>query len=149
MYILLFRKLPTDASTAYADEPVVKEKADYSLIRWQIDAHAYWRSSGDRLLGKEDMANLPMKQMQKVYTAFSRETVYNYEENGFTLEQLYELRAYNSYAPKLFPLFAARRYAYVFAGILALMLAIYYYAQMKSNVLKKKIEKSVALGGAR
>lgn len=29
-YILLFRKLPTDRSTAYADEPVAKSKEDYT-----------------------------------------------------------------------------------------------------------------------
>ena len=50
-YILLFRKLPTDKSTAYADEPVKKTKEEYTRAQWQIDAHGYWRSSGDRLVG--------------------------------------------------------------------------------------------------
>lgn len=40
-YILLFRKLPTDRSTAYADTPVKKSKEDYTRAQWQIDAHAY------------------------------------------------------------------------------------------------------------
>ena len=48
-YILLFRKPPTDISTAYADEPVTKDKADYSLARWQIDASSFWRSDGKLL----------------------------------------------------------------------------------------------------
>ena len=39
-YVLLFRKLPTDTSRAYADVPVTKTKDEYSLARWQIDAHA-------------------------------------------------------------------------------------------------------------
>ena len=52
-YLLLFRKLPTDRSKAYADVPVKKSKEDYTRAQWQIDAHAYWRSSGDRLLAKE------------------------------------------------------------------------------------------------
>lgn len=43
-YILLFRKLPTDRSTAYADDPVKKSKEDYTRAQWQIDAHGYWRS---------------------------------------------------------------------------------------------------------
>ena len=46
-YVLLFRKLPTDTSRAYADQPVKKDKSEYSLARWQIDAHASWKSSGN------------------------------------------------------------------------------------------------------
>ena len=49
-YLLLFRRPPTSASTAYADEPVTKSKNGYSRARWQVDAHAFWRSSGNRLL---------------------------------------------------------------------------------------------------
>ena len=44
-YVLLFRKLPSDTSRAYADLPVTKNKSEYSLARWQIDAHASWKSS--------------------------------------------------------------------------------------------------------
>ena len=42
-YILLFRKLPTDTSKAYADVPVVKSKDEYTKGQWQIDAHAFYR----------------------------------------------------------------------------------------------------------
>ena len=28
------------------DVPVTKTKTDYSRSRWQVDAHAFWRSSG-------------------------------------------------------------------------------------------------------
>lgn len=45
-YVLLFRKAPTDTANSYADEPVVKNKADYGLGQWQIDAHSFWRSDG-------------------------------------------------------------------------------------------------------
>lgn len=51
-YILLFRKLPTSREKAYADVPVTKSKEDYTRAQWQIDAHAYWRSSGNRLVSK-------------------------------------------------------------------------------------------------
>ncbi len=44
-YILLFRKLPTDTATAYADVKVEKTKESYTRARWQVDAHAFWRSS--------------------------------------------------------------------------------------------------------
>lgn len=46
-YLLLFRKAPTDAATSRADEPVTKDKAAYSLSRWQIDASSLWRSNGN------------------------------------------------------------------------------------------------------
>lgn len=52
-YILLFRKLPTDTSKAYADMPVTKSKEAYTRAQWQIDAHGYWRSSGNRLVEKD------------------------------------------------------------------------------------------------
>ncbi len=48
--VLLFRKAPTSRENAYADKPVVHDKATYTRARWQIDAHSYWRSSGDRPL---------------------------------------------------------------------------------------------------
>ncbi|MBQ9252616.1 MAG: DNA methylase N-4 [Clostridia bacterium] len=80
-YILLFRKLPTDRSTAYADEKVVKSKEEYTRAQWQLDAHAFWRSSGDRLVTKEELMNIPMTDLQKVYREFSRGTVYDYHEH--------------------------------------------------------------------
>ena len=36
---LHIRKLPTDKSNAYADDPVKKTKEDYTRAQWQIDAH--------------------------------------------------------------------------------------------------------------
>ena len=63
-YILLFRKLPTDKSTAYADEPVKKTKEEYTRAQWQIDAHGYWRSSGDRLVTKKELLEADIKNLQ-------------------------------------------------------------------------------------
>ena len=80
-YILLFRKLPTDTSKAYADEPVSRSKADYTRAQWQIDAHAFWRSSGDRLMTKEELQEIPTAQMEKVYRQYSRGTVYSYADH--------------------------------------------------------------------
>lgn len=87
-YILLFRKLPTDRSTAYADEPVKKSKEQYTRAQWQIDAHAYWRSSGDRLISKEELRELPVDSLQQVYRKYSRETVYDYNEHVKLAEDL-------------------------------------------------------------
>lgn len=87
-YILLFRKLPTDRSTAYADVPVAKTKEEYTRAQWQIDAHGYWRSSGDRLVSKEELETISVDNLQAVYRKFSRESVYNYEDHVRLAKQL-------------------------------------------------------------
>lgn len=80
-YILLFRKLPSDTSKAYADEPVKKSKEDYTRAQWQIDAHGFWRSSGDRLMTRAEIEKTPVDRLQAVYRKFSRESVYDYDEH--------------------------------------------------------------------
>lgn len=80
-YVLLFRKLPTDTSTAYADVPVVKSKEEYTRAQWQIDAHGFWRDGGNRLLTKEEIMNMPVDRLQAVYRKFSRDNVYDYAEH--------------------------------------------------------------------
>lgn len=80
-YVLLFRKLPTDTSRAYADTPVTKSKEEYTRAQWQLDAHAFWRSSGDRLLSKEEVINMPVNQLQKAYAKHSKNSVYSYDEH--------------------------------------------------------------------
>lgn len=87
-YILLFRKLPTDTSKAYADVPVTKSKDEYTRAQWQIDAHGYWRSSGDRLMTKEELYSIPTSQMQKVYRKYSRDNVYSYEDHVALAKQM-------------------------------------------------------------
>lgn len=87
-YILLFRKLPTDRSTAYADAPVQKSKQEYTRAQWQIDAHAYWRSSGDRLISKKELGDIPVDNLQAVYREYSRENIYSYREHIELAEQL-------------------------------------------------------------
>lgn len=87
-YVLLFRKLPTDRSTAYADQPVEKSKEEYTRARWQIDAHAYWRSSGNRLMTKDELKAAPIKSIQAAYREYSRNTVYNYQEHIELAENL-------------------------------------------------------------
>lgn len=87
-YVLLFRKLPTDTSKAYADEPVRKSKEEYSRGRWQIDAHAYWRSSGDRLISKDELRQVPVSNLQRVYSEFSKTHVYDYKEHIKLAEEL-------------------------------------------------------------
>lgn len=80
-YLLLFRKLPSDTSKAYADVPVKKRKEDYTRAQWQIDAHAFWRSSGDRLVTKEEVENAPVDKLQALYRQYSRDHIYNYDDH--------------------------------------------------------------------
>ena len=89
-YVLLFRKLPSDTSKAYADEPVCKSKEVYTRAQWQIDAHGYWRSSGDRLVNKDELADISVDNLQAVYRQYSREHVYDYEEHVKLAKELDE-----------------------------------------------------------
>ena len=111
-YLLLFRRPPTDSSNGYADVPVVKEKplcgdkgepapfdsvdnwkhpipgTGYSRGRWQLDAHGFARSSGDRLLTPDELRNLPHSTIYKLWRERSSRHVYNYEAHVALCEQL-------------------------------------------------------------
>jgi DNA modification methylase len=87
-YLLVFFKPQTDLSRGYADVPVSRSKADYSLARWQIDAHAYWRSSGNRLLTAEELAAMGPGKLAKYFTEDSLRRLYDYERHVAVGEQL-------------------------------------------------------------
>jgi DNA modification methylase len=109
-FVLVFRKLPTDRSRSYADQRVTKEMplvemldgriiefdekgrpvpgTGYSRARWQTDAHARWRSSGNRLLTAAELAQLSPEVIGKVFKQFSLETVYDYETHVRIGEEL-------------------------------------------------------------
>lgn len=102
-YLLIFRKPPTDRTNSYADTPVVKPKpfsigedgavipfdrnkpmkegTGYSRSRWQIDAHGFARSSGNRLLRPEELEQLDHAQIFKLFRQFSLEQVYDFEHH--------------------------------------------------------------------
>ncbi len=99
-YLLLFRKPPSDTSNSYADIPVIKKKKlwdnedwtneeGYSRARWQVDAHGFTRSSGNRLLAPQEYIGL---EHDKIYQNFKRESlesIYDFEHHvkiGETLE---------------------------------------------------------------
>jgi DNA modification methylase len=77
--ILLFRKNQTDRTTGAADDPVVKTKEQYTLARWQIDAAAFWKSSGDRFITPEELEGLPVPMIRKVFAAACESRIYDYE----------------------------------------------------------------------
>jgi hypothetical protein len=81
-YVVIFRKPQTDRSRGYGDVPVTKPKVGegaYTRARWQVDAHAFWRSSGNRMLTPEEMAQLGPDQLAKAFTEFSLANIYDYE----------------------------------------------------------------------
>lgn len=80
-YVLLFRKPQTDRTRAYADEPVTKDKADYTRARWQIDAHAFWRSSGERLLTADDLASMAPDALARTFTKYTLTKVYDFHSH--------------------------------------------------------------------
>jgi hypothetical protein len=82
-YLLLFRKAPTLISTARADEPVAKDKADYSRGRWQVDAHAYWRSNGNTLIPSSPEAQVPF-----LLNLLEKTSPYDFEAHVARLEEL-------------------------------------------------------------
>jgi hypothetical protein len=87
-YVLLFHKPQTDRSKGYADVPVTKDKTAYTRARWQVDAHAFWRSAGDRLLTPDELAALPVDQRSRLFTEQTLRAVYDYESHIKIGEQL-------------------------------------------------------------
>jgi len=87
-YIIILRKPQTDRSKGYADERVTKSKEEYSRAQWQVDAHAFWRSSGNRMLSPEEMAQLGPDQLAKMFTTYSLHNVYDYESHVRIGEEL-------------------------------------------------------------
>jgi DNA modification methylase len=80
-YLLLFRKPPTDTSNGYADLPVVKSKDRYTRSRWQIDAHGFTRSGGNRPLMPEDFEGVPHDIIFKLFREYSLTQVYDFEHH--------------------------------------------------------------------
>lgn len=61
----------------------------YSRSRWQIDAHGYTRSSGDRPLIPEDLAQLDHKSIYRAFKKNSLSSIYDFEHHvkiGETLD---------------------------------------------------------------
>lgn len=85
-YLLLFRKPQTDKSKGYGDVRVVKDKRRYSKARWQVDAHGFARSNGNRPLTPQEIIDLPLAKdfHQKVFGMFHdfySSHVYDFEQH--------------------------------------------------------------------
>lgn len=103
-YLLIFRKPPTDSSNGYADIPVVKGKplteqpdgvvidyeydagkivpdSGYSRARWQLDAHGFSRSNGNRLLTDDELLSLPHAEIYKRWREESQQSIYDIDRH--------------------------------------------------------------------
>lgn len=80
-YLLLFRKPPSDSVNSYADLPVVKSKEKYSRSRWQVDAHGFMRSAGNRLMSTAEIENLPHDAIFKMFREYSLSEIYDFEKH--------------------------------------------------------------------
>lgn len=112
-YLLIFRKDPTDTSNSYADFPVEKAKplqrkkdgttqkyrkedydlpivpgSGYSRSRWQIDAHGFTRSSGDRLLDPKELAEMEHSAIFQNFKEHSLTSIYDFEQHVKIAEDL-------------------------------------------------------------
>jgi len=94
--IYIFRKAPTEMNNAYGDIPVSKEKTEYTRPLWQIDAHAYWKSSGNRLLSSEDVARMDVQSVCKLWKRNDLTEVYNYRKHLELSEELEKLEKLSS-----------------------------------------------------
>jgi DNA modification methylase len=87
-YILLFRKAPSSSDNAYADEPCTKTKQEYTRANWQLDAHAFWKSDGNRFLSSKELRQKDVKSIVNYWKKFDHENVYNFKEHLKACEDL-------------------------------------------------------------
>jgi DNA modification methylase len=90
-YVLLFRKPPSENKNAYADLPVSKSKDDYTRGKWQLDAHSYQRSSGNRFLSESELRQFDMQKICQAWKKHNSESIYDYYEHLSTCEYLDEI----------------------------------------------------------
>lgn len=69
-------------------------------------------------------------------------------DNAMTLDELRQLKADNEYIPKLYPVLAARRFVYTFAGLIALMTILFYQFVRREEDTIKEMRELTQQGGA-
>lgn len=95
-YILLFRKAPTSMDNSYSDEPVTHSKDDYTKALWQLDAHSYQRSNGDRFMTREELQSIDMKKIVAAWKKHNTTEIYNFQEHLRVCEDLDEMEKLSS-----------------------------------------------------
>lgn len=95
-YVLLFRKAPSHSENAYADNPVTKEKTEYTKALWQLDAHSYQRSNGDRFLTKEELEKTEVRKIVAAWKKRNTTEIYDFKEHLRICTDLDELEKLSS-----------------------------------------------------
>jgi len=80
-YILLFRKAPTTMDNAYADQPCTKTKEEYTRANWQLDAHSYWKSDGNRFFSSEELSQMDVAKITNYWKKHNLNEVYSFKEH--------------------------------------------------------------------
>lgn len=89
-YVLLFRKAPTHADNSYADQPVTHTKDEYTKARWQLDAHAYHRSNGDRFLTPDELRGMDVRRVVRAWKKHNETDVYDFNKHLALCEDMDE-----------------------------------------------------------
>lgn len=87
-YVLLFRKTPSSSNNAYADNPVSKTKQEYTRANWQLDAHSYWKSDGNRFFSSEELKAMDFKKIVGYWKNHDLEKIYSFKEHLEVCEKL-------------------------------------------------------------
>lgn len=69
-------------------ELVRSGQQDYSLSHWQLDADAFWRSSGNRYLSLDELKRWDISRLRKWWDKFNAETIYDFEAHVELLKDL-------------------------------------------------------------
>lgn len=69
-----------------------KNGAGYSRARWQLDAHGFTRSDGNRLLSPDDLVGLTHQAIYRVFRDHSRSEVYDFEHHVRIAERIEQAR---------------------------------------------------------
>jgi len=71
-------------------EEIIAPETDYSLAHWQVDADAFWKSSGNALLTPDQLRKLDLSKISGWWKGFNSSVVYDYEEHVKLLQSLDE-----------------------------------------------------------
>jgi len=68
---------------------------------------------------------------------------------AYSMDKIYQLKADKEYIPTIFPTLVARRYLYIFMGIVLLSIVLYYQFTRRENEVIASIVVENTKGGAR
>ena len=127
---------------------VLDTKGNVILTAAEVQAFAYARYYGKTHGANIGSVLIPTKNADDTYSNIGQITM---NDSGypstfaFTLEEIYGLEASMSYIPQLYPVLAARRCLYIFAGICALCMMLFYQFLRREEEI---IDEMIVQGGA-